>query len=364
MKPDCVLAIQLAALLVIHCVWAADAPVFEAKDGQEVSQWKPWGDPGDEFVTLTQSVSAPKDGRSCLRVEMRVVPGTSWWPAVGFDFPVETSWANVGAVELWVRPEGAMPDGLLNMSVHAGAGILASTTLTGLKAGQWNAVSLSGAFTGVRQTGAAWRLKLAAQPSVVAQPTPIALSVDGLRLTRAAERPTQIEKLKDLRLNTLLVERGQPRAAIVAPGDGRYADAVAAVQAAVRQCAGIELPVQHDQAKTKDVLAATNVIAFGNTATNRFVETLYCEWYTMTDLWYPGKGGYEVRSLHNPYGTGRNVIFFGGSDDAGVLAAAREFAALLKPGDPLQVGWLMKIKLGDALKPPKPGEKIFSWHDS
>jgi outer membrane protein assembly factor BamB len=64
-----------------------------------------------------------------------------------------------------------------------------------------------------------------------------------------------------------------------------------------------------------------------------------------------------VRSLHDPFGNGANVIFAGGSDTPGVDAAATALVEKLekagaKPGL-LSVGWLMDIKLGKGITVPK-----------
>ena len=184
-----------------------------------------------------------------------------------------------------------------------------------------------------------------------------------------AQQPQKIAKLKDLCIDTVLVANGEPQAAVVAPAGERYADAVRTIQGAVKRCGGTALPVLRDVTNPEDVLKQHNAIVLGNMATNPFVEHMYWQWYVLLDLKYPGRGGHVVRSLHNPCGTGRNVIWIGGSDDEGVSAAAKVFADLLKPGEPLKVGWLMKIQLGDGMTPPKigddvPGWSVYSWRDS
>ena len=199
---------------------------------------------------------------------------------------------------------------------------------------------------------------------------PIAVAVV-LALGQFADaQPSQrIAKLKDLCIDTMLVANGKPQAAVVTPARDRYADAVRTIQGAVKRCGGTELPVRRDAASPEDVLKEHNVIALGNMATNPFVEHMYRQWYVLLDLKYPGRGGHIVRSLHNPYGTGRNVIWIGGSNDEGVSVAAKVFADLLKPGEPLEAGWLMEIKLGTGMTPPKigddvPGWRVYSWRDS
>lgn len=191
--------------------------------------------------------------------------------------------------------------------------------------------------------------------------------------TTVVEGP--IRQLKELHLQTALVEAGQATATIVAPADGRYAEAVKIVQEAVRAAAGVELPViGDDQAQAPDapktILADRSVIALGNMSTSKFLFTLYRHWYIWTDLKYPGQGGFEVRSLHNPYGTGHNVILLGGSDGEGVLKAAKRFAEIVRETKLPRVGWLMEIQLGSDVPAPPPdpradGVDAFrSWRDS
>lgn len=101
------------------------------------------------------------------------------------------------------------------------------------------------------------------------------------------------------------------------------------------------------------------MIALGSLADNPFIEKLYFRWLCFTDRWYPGKGGYEVRSIHDPWGTRQNVILLGGSDPAGVAEAVKKFCARLEPARSgvLSVGRLLDIRLGGNLDPPADAAK-------
>ena len=172
------------------------------------------------------------------------------------------------------------------------------------------------------------------------------------------EKP--ITKLKDLHLDTCLVSDGGPQAVLAVGARARYADLVKAIQQRIEQCTGATLPVVRDL-EPKVALKETNAIAIGNLATNPFIETLYREYYTYLDRYYPGRGGYVLRSVHNPYGTGKNVLLVGGSDDTGVARAVEALLSKLEPGKTLKLGWTMEIKLGEGLVPPAPEEKVFAW---
>ena len=95
---------------------------------------------------------------------------------------------------------------------------------------------------------------------------------------------------------------------------------------------------------------------------------LYDLSYTFLDRKYPGPGGYVVRSLHSPFGDGRNVLFAGGSDDEGVHRAADALVAKLRAAGgtrgELSVGWLTEIRLGRGLSLPKDVRRMEIWEAS
>lgn len=163
---------------------------------------------------------------------------------------------------------------------------------------------------------------------------------------------------RDYHITTTLAAGGQSEVTIVSSSTRPAYGAIAQkVQSRIRELSGADVPiVDAADVTTDDLLAGRSAIVLGNLATSRFVEDLYWQWYTITDLWYPGPGGYELRTLHDPYGTGRNVIFVGGSDDDGVAAAAEALCGVLAEGEPLAVGRLMEIKLGENHQMPPEGE--------
>ncbi len=84
-----------------------------------------------------------------------------------------------------------------------------------------------------------------------------------------------------------------------------------------------------------DVLTAADgpVIVVGNLSDSRCVRELYFRFLCATDLWYPGPGGFELRTLCNPFGTGCNIIHAGYSDAAGSAAVTEAFHSRLN--DPI-----------------------------
>lgn len=178
----------------------------------------------------------------------------------------------------------------------------------------------------------------------------------------------EIKKLKPLYIETLLMDNGKANSVIVTPAD-RYKNEAALLQRELQKAGGSVIPIVSDKTSPEEILKTTHVIVLGNMATNTFIEKLYRQEYVILDLKYPGTGGYNVRSLHNPYGTGRNVIFLGGSDDAGIKAATDVFIHEIKPGNVVKVGWLMKIKISPSFSLPvinanNPKWDVQSWQDS
>lgn len=191
-----------------------------------------------------------------------------------------------------------------------------------------------------------------------------------LAIPARPERLDRITRLKDLGIDTTLVQSGLAKTVIALPTATRlYVDAIKTIQTRVVALTGVELPVVDPSEDAEKMLAATHVIALGNMATNDFIKSLYMKWFAFLDLKYPGEGGYVVRSVHDPFGTGKNVILIGGSDETGVKKAASAFAGTLKPGNPLTVGWLLEVQLGAGISPPTfsvdvDAKNILSWRDS
>lgn len=98
------------------------------------------------------------------------------------------------------------------------------------------------------------------------------------------------------------------------------------------------------------------------------MSSLYDLHFSLIDLEYPGASGYNVRSVHNPFGDGKNVILVGGSDATGVGRATdvflEELAAAEGDAGHLSVGWLMEIALGEGLVVPDKLEDVEIWEAS
>ena len=181
--------------------------------------------------------------------------------------------------------------------------------------------------------------------------------------------PPVYEKLKNLCLNTPLAKDGKASATIIVPPSGIYKGAAVGIQAAIEALTGAKLPIESDESAPAAVPVERHVILLGNRSTNKATEELYNRYYTLLDLRYPGPGGHVVRTLHNPFGNGKNVIFVGGSDEKGVSAAAevlirklRESRAMGK-GE-LAIGRLAEIRLSDGIEIPEDLRDFETWEAS
>ena len=176
------------------------------------------------------------------------------------------------------------------------------------------------------------------------------------------------ETLKDLHLTTSLVADGQPVCSIVVPAGGRYDALAERVQQAIADITGVRPTILRDTDDGAAVPIRGNLIALGNRSTNRTIEELYNRYYCLLDLRYPGAGGHVVRTLHNPFGDGHNVIFAGGSDDQGVADAVDQLITRLREAGggqgALTVGRIMDIKLGQGIDPPTDVRKMEIWDAS
>jgi hypothetical protein len=179
--------------------------------------------------------------------------------------------------------------------------------------------------------------------------------------------PPQYTKLKSLYSQTTLVQNGKAVSAIVVPDSGRYKPEAQALQKVLLDKTGVSVPIISDANATIPLMQ--NLILLGNRSTNKTLSKLYDLFYALTDLKYPGIGGYEVRSVSNPFGNGYNAIILGGSDDAGVQVAAQHFIKVLSDQKDIKnsfsVGWLLDVKTGQKVLLPANGAGLMpTWQDS
>jgi len=180
--------------------------------------------------------------------------------------------------------------------------------------------------------------------------------------------PPIYSKLKDLHITTEIVSRDKPNITIIVPASGIYEKQATRIQKRITELTGAHVPVRSDDSPVGTVPIRGHLIVLGNRSTNSTIGELYNRYYTLLDLRYPGTGGYVVRTLHNPFCDGNNVILVGGSDLLGVDAATDALIALLNKisvsEDTLSVGWLAEIKLGEGIRVPADLREFETWEAS
>ncbi len=141
----------------------------------------------------------------------------------------------------------------------------------------------------------------------------------------------RIAQLKKLYPRTEIVTGAEARAVLCAPA-GRHEDAARKLIATIRTRCGAQLTTVPDTAlidphlfPVGDVLKAQNVIALGNANDNRLIGALWGRGYAYASALYPGPGGYVIRTVHDPFALGHNVLILGGTDAPGVRKAVDLF---------------------------------------
>jgi hypothetical protein len=166
----------------------------------------------------------------------------------------------------------------------------------------------------------------------------------------AAWEKLRIKQERPLLIETTLVNNGAGAAAIV-PADGEpWTSAAAKLQAAIAAKTGVTLPIVSPAKITDADWAARHLIVIGNLLTNPVFARLYHNYFVCADAAYTGAGGYELRSVHDPWGNGHNAIVLGAQDAAGLEAGVAKFIALIAEraarGE-WKLGRLMELKFSE-----------------
>lgn len=163
--------------------------------------------------------------------------------------------------------------------------------------------------------------------------------------------PAGLTALKPLYPQTPLVSEGQARCVIVAPGS--LSNEAESLASAIARRTGVRPELIADTTLVSawweidfDRLAGRHVLALGNVNSNRLLGRLWGEDYVVEDDAFPGAGGWTVRTVHDPFARGLNVIVLAADAPVGVRQAAQALLAdhvqsgerrLSVPGPVLQV---------------------------
>lgn len=138
-----------------------------------------------------------------------------------------------------------------------------------------------------------------------------------------------IPEVKTLYLDSVIASGGASESKIVVPDTGKYDIEVEQLTVELRSQYGVSLPVKQISWETGVELnpeeECRTVILLGNVFDNPGMRELYAFSYTFVDHLFPGEDGYELRTVHDPWGTGVNVVIMGGNSNSAVKKASRAF---------------------------------------
>ncbi len=158
------------------------------------------------------------------------------------------------------------------------------------------------------------------------------------------------ETLKPRNLDTPIVADGEAVATICHAEDPAWREAAVAVQAAISEATGVEVPLATDAELSDEEAFGQDLILLGHLDNNRHVARLYHNFFVCLDTAYAGAEGYVIRSAHDPWGRGHNAILVGGSTAAGTANAAEAFAQIVADaaeGESLTLGRQMVLEIGE-----------------
>lgn len=132
---------------------------------------------------------------------------------------------------------------------------------------------------------------------------------------------------------TVLVENGVAECVVVYPSAlPDYTSVAERITDGLREKYGVEFTLVGDDVVCPEHLdhpialyKRKNMILLGNVYNNRAIMPLYAGFWCGVDGAYPGGAGYVLRTISNPWGTGKNCVLIGASALAGIELAVPEF---------------------------------------
>ncbi|MBD3293414.1 MAG: hypothetical protein GF393_10855, partial [Armatimonadia bacterium] len=302
---------------------------------------------GDAAVRLFGTSPANRDGNSYLSVLATIEPTDLSGRALVFDAasttPEESEALYVRAYDAegtcvlsWTSWDGQLSDQKRTFTLHPGLpGDGLSWEPASVRTDDRSAVTSLVFYVGTHNAGVDFDMVL-----------------DNIRTVQSDKKAfADVTEPKPLYPETTLVEGGEPRAIIVASQDEQWTEVAAEVQAAIEEATGASLQIVGDDEVTDEDLADTNAIVVGSIVNNMALLYPYSHQLTFADGAYPGDGGYEVRTVPDPWGTGHNLIALGASDVAGARAGLEALRPHLSEGETLVLPSILEVELtGEALE--------------
>jgi len=138
----------------------------------------------------------------------------------------------------------------------------------------------------------------------------------------------RLAELYDRYPTTELLGGENAKCVIVVPLPDAYRQMAKALNAALPA----PLPVLDDDLVATGAPRPWHVVALGNLTNNRVLGDLYLLERACCDKKFPGGDGYVLRTVHNPFLNGRNVVELGGSNENGVGRAVDRLVQTINAG--------------------------------
>ena len=144
---------------------------------------------------------------------------------------------------------------------------------------------------------------------------------------------------------TVLVQDGKGRCVIVAPEVPEWQALAGNLVEALGDRTGFRPDARSPADVTNEAMSKTTAIVLGNVCNNWALVYPYSHSLTFADEVVPGDSGFELRSVHNPWGTGHNMIVVGASDLPGGRKAVAALVAMLPTGKTLALPAFLETEL-------------------
>ena len=131
--------------------------------------------------------------------------------------------------------------------------------------------------------------------------------------------------LKEMHLQTDLTGGAE----IVVPPGTEWEPLAARLREQLRARAGAELPVVSGEQAALSHLQSRHWVLLGSAVDNPALAALYRRQCAFVDDFYPGGDGYVLRTVHNPFNCGHNLLLIGASQPRGAEIALDRLDRLL-----------------------------------
>ncbi len=131
-------------------------------------------------------------------------------------------------------------------------------------------------------------------------------------------------------VNTALVEKGTARACLVTPMTEPWIGAARRLQSEVEALTDVQLPIVSDSDLAAEDWDNGNLIVIGNLLDSSAYARLYHNFFVCADAGYTGTAGFELRTVHEPFGPGTNVVALGAQAANGLTKGTDRLLELVR----------------------------------